>query len=141
MVRTDLLRGKIAQQGLSQRKLANLLGITDKTFYAKMKKGVFSTKEIVMMMKLLDFDDPREIFFAPDIARCETLQQKSKKGNKKRTKTGLSDDKKLRHFLWAVVAVFLALGCRGTGLAIEPKPLLPSEITVSNQGCIPYKAG
>lgn len=64
MVRTDLLRGIIAQRGTSQRKVAHRLGITEKTFYEKMKRGVFSSDEIFGMMQLLGIEEPKDIFFA-----------------------------------------------------------------------------
>lgn len=68
MVRTDLLRGIIAQRGTSQRKVAQYLGITEKTFYQKMRKGVFSSEEIFEMMEMLSIAEPKEIFFAPKVA-------------------------------------------------------------------------
>jgi DNA-binding NtrC family response regulator len=68
MIRTDLLRGRIAQKGTSQRKLAMELGITEKTFYQKMKKGVFSSEEIYQLVEILGIEDLREVFFAKDIA-------------------------------------------------------------------------
>ena len=46
MLNTRELRGQIAKQGLSQRKMAKILGITEKTFYVKMKEGVFRTDEL-----------------------------------------------------------------------------------------------
>lgn len=46
MLNTKELRGQIAKQGLSQRKMARKLGITEKTFYVKMKEGVFRTDEL-----------------------------------------------------------------------------------------------
>ena len=64
MINTNLLKGKIASQGLSQRKVAKMLGITEKTFYDKMKKGVFTSTEIEAMMNILLIDNPKEIFFA-----------------------------------------------------------------------------
>lgn len=64
MVATDKLRGIIAERGMSQRQVANELGITEKTFYAKMKKGAFGTDEAEKMIHLLRIDCPAEIFFA-----------------------------------------------------------------------------
>lgn len=64
MIRTDELRGVISKRGLSQAKVARSLGITEKTFYAKMSKGVFDSDEISQMIKLLNIEDPVEIFFA-----------------------------------------------------------------------------
>lgn len=63
MVATEKLRGIIAEQGLSQRQVAKKLGMTEKTFYSKMKKGVFGTDEVDQMIALLRIDNPVEIFF------------------------------------------------------------------------------
>ena len=38
------------------------LGITEKTFYSKMKKGVFGTDEVEKMVELLNIHNPAEIF-------------------------------------------------------------------------------
>lgn len=64
MVDGDRLRGIIAERGLSQRKIAKHLGITEKTFYTKMKKGVFDSDEIAEMIRYVGIDNPMEIFFA-----------------------------------------------------------------------------
>ncbi|MCQ5028670.1 DUF739 domain-containing protein [Flavonifractor sp. DFI.6.63] len=64
MVATEKLRGIIAEQGLSQRQVAKKLGMTEKTFYSKMKKGVFGTDEVDQMIALLGIKNPAEIFFA-----------------------------------------------------------------------------
>ena len=64
MVATDKLRGIIAERGLSQRKVAEQLGMTEKTFYAKMKKGVFDSAEMSAMISVLDIENPADIFFA-----------------------------------------------------------------------------
>ena len=53
MLNTKELRGQIAKQGLSQRKMARKLGITEKTFYTKMKEGVFRTDELEAMADAL----------------------------------------------------------------------------------------
>ncbi len=59
----DKLRGILAENRLSQRKMAQILGITDKTFYSKMKKGVFDSDEIAQMIQTLGIEDPVAIFF------------------------------------------------------------------------------
>lgn len=64
MIDTNALRGLIVTRGLTQEKVARYLEITPKTFYKKMKKGVFGSDEITKMMILLSIDDPRPIFFA-----------------------------------------------------------------------------
>lgn len=58
----DKLRGVIAERGLSQRKVAEHLGISEKTFYLKMKKGVFGTDEVQRMIELLGIKNPVDIF-------------------------------------------------------------------------------
>ena len=63
MIRTDKLRGVISERGLSQTNVAHLIGITPKTFYEKMAKGVFGSDEIEIMIKELHIENPMEIFF------------------------------------------------------------------------------
>ena len=46
MVDTNRLKGVIVQNGKTQGDVAERIGITPKTFYAKMKKGVFGLDEI-----------------------------------------------------------------------------------------------
>lgn len=64
MVATEKLRGIIAERGLSQRKVAECLGMTEKTFYSKMKKGIFDSDEMAEMITILKIENPNEIFFA-----------------------------------------------------------------------------
>lgn len=64
MIDTNKLKGIIAENGTSQRQVAKHLGITEKTFYSKMHKGVFDSDEIQQMINLLDIDNAIEVFFA-----------------------------------------------------------------------------
>ena len=64
MVDTDKLRGAIAERGLSQRKVAFEIGLSETTFYSRMKTGKFSSTEMSNLIKLLDIKKPMEIFFA-----------------------------------------------------------------------------
>lgn len=66
MIRTDLLRGKIAENGYHQNEVARMIGVTPKTFYAKMAKGVFGSDEIQIMIDRLHIADPGAIFFAKE---------------------------------------------------------------------------
>lgn len=61
---TGKLRGIIAERGYSQRKVAEAIGVTEKTFYLKMKKGVFGTDEAEAMIALLNIENPGEIFLS-----------------------------------------------------------------------------
>ena len=67
MIDTNELRGVIAKNGLSQSELARKLGMTPKTFYDKMKKGVFSSDEIEKMIVQLGIENPIAIFFANSV--------------------------------------------------------------------------
>lgn len=64
MIKTDELRGVIAKNGLSQAKVAEMIGVTPKTFYDKMKSGVFGSDEIQIMIDKLNIENPMDIFFA-----------------------------------------------------------------------------
>lgn len=64
MIRTDELRGVIAKNGYSQKDVASMIGVTPKTFYEKMSKGIFGSDEIEIMIEKLRIEDPMAIFFA-----------------------------------------------------------------------------
>lgn len=64
MIKTHELRGIIAKEGYSQSDVAKKIGITPKTFYEKMAKGIFGSDEIQVMIKMLNIENPISIFFA-----------------------------------------------------------------------------
>lgn len=64
MVNTNELRGIIAKNKKTQADVAKIIGITPKTFYLKMQKGIFGSNEIQIMIEELNIDNPMEIFFA-----------------------------------------------------------------------------
>lgn len=66
MIDVNKLRGIMAERRVSQSGLAHELGITPKTFYEKMKKGVFGSDEIQIMIDVLKINDPMAIFFAKE---------------------------------------------------------------------------
>ena len=57
MIKTDELRGVIAKNGYSQSDIARMIGVTPKTFYEKMKSGVFGSDEIQIMIEKLKIED------------------------------------------------------------------------------------
>lgn len=67
MVDVNKLRGKMAEKGYSQQFVAEKIGVTPKTFYNRMKKGVFDSDEITTLVDLLDIENPTEIFFAKPV--------------------------------------------------------------------------
>ena len=66
MIRTDKLTGIIAEKGKTKKDVADAIGITPKTFYEKMKKGIFGSDEIQIMIAYLEIDDPMAIFFVQE---------------------------------------------------------------------------
>ena len=67
MVDTNALRGIIVAKGKTQQDVAREIGIAPKTFYDKMKKGVFGSDEMECMIELLDIENPMDIFFAKEV--------------------------------------------------------------------------
>jgi transcriptional regulator with XRE-family HTH domain len=67
VIDTNALRGIIVAKGLSQQDVAQELGISPKTFYSKMKKGVFGSDEMEKMIDLLSIENPVAIFFAEEV--------------------------------------------------------------------------
>lgn len=64
VIKVDELRGVIAKNGYSQKDVARMIGVAPKTFYEKMKNGVFGSDEIEIMIEKLKIEDPMAIFFA-----------------------------------------------------------------------------
>lgn len=67
MVNTAELRGVIAKNGKTQSDVAKILGMSPKTFYLRMSKGVFGSDEIQVMIDELHIDNPMDIFFAKTV--------------------------------------------------------------------------
>ena len=62
MLAADKLKKVILERGYSQAEIARKLGITPKTFYKKMKKGVFLSNEIEAIIEILELENPFDIF-------------------------------------------------------------------------------
>lgn len=67
MIKINDLKAEIIRNGYSQEDMAKMIGITPKTFYLKMKKGVFGSNEIEIMIEKLHIQDPASIFFAREV--------------------------------------------------------------------------
>ena len=67
MVDTSKLKGVIVSNNLTQEKVAKAIGMSPKTFYLKMKKGIFGSDDIEKMIDLLKIDDPISIFFTKEV--------------------------------------------------------------------------
>lgn len=67
MVDTNALKGIIISKGMTQQDVAEKLGMAPKTFYSKMKKGVFGSDEMEGMIDILSIENPCAIFFAEKV--------------------------------------------------------------------------
>ena len=56
------LKGIMAEQEVTGEKLATVIGVTPKTFYRKMKNGVFRTDEATKIAEYLKIREPALIF-------------------------------------------------------------------------------
>ena len=69
MVNVNKLRGLMAEKGRTGKDMARVIKKTPKTFYKKMKKGVFDSDEIEAMVEDLVIKNPLEIFFAEEVTQ------------------------------------------------------------------------
>ena len=67
MIDTRALKNIIFSRDMTQKDVAEHLNMAPKTFYAKMKKGVFGSDEMEGMIELLSIENPIEIFFASEV--------------------------------------------------------------------------
>lgn len=75
MIDTKKLKIIIALHDMTQKDVAKKLGIAPKTFYAKMKKGVFGSDEMDKMIDILSIRNPSRIFFANKVT-CQVTEGK-----------------------------------------------------------------
>ncbi len=67
MLDRNALKAEIVRNGLTQKEVAKKLGISEKTFIMRMKKGIFGTDEVELLIKLLKINNPMSIFFAEEV--------------------------------------------------------------------------
>lgn len=67
MIDVNKLRGIMAEKGRSGQDMAKVINKTPKTFYQKMKKGIFDSDEITAIVDALGIENPTAVFFAPDV--------------------------------------------------------------------------
>lgn len=67
MIDVNKLKGVMAERGISQVEMAKTIGITPKTFYSKMSKGIFNSNEIEIMIDTLSLNNPCAIFFVKNV--------------------------------------------------------------------------
>lgn len=68
MINANLIRAKIMEKGMTQKIVAEKIGMSEKTFSVKMNNGKFGLDEAERMIKLLEIDQPIKYFFADSVA-------------------------------------------------------------------------
>ena len=62
---TNILKGKMAEKGYTQEKLAKEVGISTNSMSRKLLgERQFRLGEVIKICDVLDIEDPREIFFS-----------------------------------------------------------------------------
>ena len=64
MLNKNELRAEIVRNGLTQKEVAKMIGVSEKTFISRMNKGVFGIDEVEIMVRELGIKNPMDIFFA-----------------------------------------------------------------------------
>ena len=64
MLDRNALKAEIVRNGKTQKEVAELIGISEKTFISRMKNGYFGTDEAEVMIRELGIKNPADIFFA-----------------------------------------------------------------------------
>ncbi|MBO4978805.1 MAG: helix-turn-helix domain-containing protein [Clostridia bacterium] len=67
MLNKNALRAEMVRHGLTQKQVAKAIGVSEKTFFLRMKSGVFGTDEVAKLIELLEIKDPMSIFFANEV--------------------------------------------------------------------------
>lgn len=64
MINTRELKAAMAREGLTQTKLAELMGIAPSSLSMKLKNSTFKYSELITMVGILHLENPGAIFFA-----------------------------------------------------------------------------
>lgn len=68
------IKGLMAEKGYTQKRLAEELGVTQKTLSNKFQKGIFKSDEMKKMILVLGITNPTEIFFGDVVTQRETFK-------------------------------------------------------------------
>ena len=69
MLNVDKILGRIAEKRMTQKEVANRLGITETTMTRRLKTGNFWTDELEMLTEILEIDSPGVFFYAKSSAQ------------------------------------------------------------------------
>ena len=60
-------KAKLVENGITNAQMAALIGVSERTFYSRLKIKEFGSDEIEIMMYVLKIENPKEIFFASEV--------------------------------------------------------------------------
>ncbi len=66
MVNIRKIKSHLALKDMTLAELSKEMGISKKTLYDRIKKGVFTTKEVEKISRILEIEDILDVFF-PDL--------------------------------------------------------------------------
>ena len=69
MVNTNKLKGKLKEKAMTQKHMARIIGISERSFNSKINKGSFKDNEIAIMIETLEIENPVPIFFAKNVTQ------------------------------------------------------------------------
>jgi transcriptional regulator with XRE-family HTH domain len=69
-------KAAMVRKGFTQKELSKILGMSEKTFYERMKNRVFGSDEIEKLIEVLEISDPMPIFFSNVVTSKDTKTEK-----------------------------------------------------------------
>lgn len=64
MINKNALKAEFVRNGYTQKDIAKMLNISEKTLISRLNKGVFGTDEAQILVEQLHIENPAAIFFA-----------------------------------------------------------------------------
>ena len=68
-------KAQMARIGITQKQLAQIIGMSEQTLIRRMRSGEFSVSEIDRIIKALQCDTPMHIFFTQNVAFKATVEK------------------------------------------------------------------
>lgn len=75
MLDKQLFKAELVKNGYTFKSMAKELGISERTFSTRVKKGDFGSDEMDKMIPLLHLKDPMSVFFA-QLVTCKVTDTK-----------------------------------------------------------------
>lgn len=65
-------KAAMVRKGFTQKDIAKILGMSEKTLYERLKNRVFGSDEIEKLIEVLEISDPMPIFFSNTVTSKDT---------------------------------------------------------------------